>query len=518
MKASSICAVAGKMVPSTTALLACTAAALLFSRLAAAQHDWENTDALTKHPVFAIMGADAAATAGVARRIGATRKFPGNPLWNQDRDWEPRLDNGYPNVIHDESDPLGAWRMWYGASLWEYATSADGIAWEKPDLGQFDLGHFNRDWARFGTHNNVIMFGNGMGIYKDRHEIDPRARFKAFGGPSCFFGRGGGANNCTGNVQGVAVSPDGLFWYDPKNLSWPYTPGCPNDSCPHQKYDTHQNLFWDARKNKYLAVTRDLKPFPWRSIAIAESLDGEFAWDTTDAPPSVLQGTANEQPYSQITFPYYGIYLGLVSVFDAEFAQTQGKVHVRLSWSLDAETWSWVDEGGLAGKDFIALGGANDKDAAKGGGDNPFDSHVIFAAAYPVKMPEDGSVRVYYMGGNGPHSGPRNSSFALATMRPDGFVSMTGSGTIRTVAIKCTGPTLIVTADVLENGGSVRVGLTGTSSKGLKPSDAVPVTDSATDHAVAFAAGKTLAGLVGQNVVLELVLDRAAVFTVGFKK
>ena len=85
---------------------------------------------------------------------------------------------------------------------------------------------------------------------------------------------------------------------------------------------------------------------------------------------------------------------------------------------------------------------------------------------------------------------------------------MAGSGTVRTVALKCTGPTLVVTADVLEDGGSVRVGLAGASSKGLKPSDAVPVTGSTTDHAVAFAAGKTLAGLVGQDVVLELVLDR----------
>ena len=33
-----------------------------------------------------------------------------------------------------------------------------------------------------------------------------------------------------------------------------------------------------------------------------------------------------------------------------------------------------------------------------GAGSNPFDSHIIFAAAYPVRMPDD-SIRVYYMGG-----------------------------------------------------------------------------------------------------------------------
>ena len=32
------------------------------------------------------------------------------------------------------------------------------------------------------------------------------------------------------------------------------------------------------------------------------------------------------------------------------------------------------------------------------------------------------------MGGNGPHNGARNSSFALATLREDGFAGVAGSG------------------------------------------------------------------------------------------
>ena len=404
---------------------------------AMAQHDWENTEALTKYPVFTLL--DGTSDANVTTEIGTVQKHLGNPLWEQDRPWEPRIDNGYPNVIHDPADPLGSWRMWYGASLWEYATSEDGIHWTKPDLGMYDLGYFNRDWSHYGTHNNVIMFGNGMGIYKDIHEKDPNKRFKAFGGPSCFFGAGGGANNCTGPIQvtnglcdnsftyspltrtrthpktahdlisplpllspfvhcsqGTAVSPDGLYWYEAKNVTWPYAAG--SQTGPHQKYDTHQNLFWDASKGKYIATTRDLKPFPWRSVAIAESNLEEFSFDTTYAPPSVLQGTANEQPYSQITFPYYGIYLGLTSVYDAQYGRTEGRVHLRLSWSRDAEHWNWVDQGALTGKDFIPLGRTGWKH-------NAFDSHIIFAAAYPKQMADD--IRVYYMGGNGPHSGPR---------------------------------------------------------------------------------------------------------------
>ena len=54
------------------------------------------------------------------------------------------------------------------------------------------------------------------------------------------------------------------------------------------------------------------------------------------------------------------------------------------------------------------------------------------------------------------------------------------------------------------------------AAKGLAPSDATPVTTDTTDHPVAFSTKATLATLVGTDVVLELELDRAAVFTVGF--
>ena len=91
---------------------------------------------------------------------------------------------------------------------------------------------------------------------------------------------------------------------------------------------------------------------------------------------------------------------------------------------------------------------------------------------------------------------------------------MAGTGTVRTRAVRCTGPALVFSADVAA-GGSVRIGVVG--AEGLEPSDATPVTGDVTDHAVSFAGGRTLAGLVGKDVVLELALDRAAAFTVGFK-
>ena len=115
-------------------------------------------------------------------------------------------------------------------------------------------------------------------------------------------------------------------------------------------------------------------------------------------------------------------------------------------------------------------------------------------------------------GGNGPHNGARNSSFALATLEKDRFAGLAGTGSFTTRNITVTGKTLLVTADV-EEGGSVSVGL---QVEGLTITDATPITANATDQPVAFKAGKTLAGLEGKEVAVMFELKKATVYTIGF--
>ena len=96
-------------------------------------------------------------SAGVSVAVGSVTKAAQNPLFVQDQPWETRIDNGYPNLAHDPDDPLGAFRLWYGVCagnvgnctaaagcacagpVLAYATSADGLAWAKPDLGLYNL-------------------------------------------------------------------------------------------------------------------------------------------------------------------------------------------------------------------------------------------------------------------------------------------------------------------------------------------------------------------------------------------
>ena len=73
------------------------------------------------------------------------------------------------------------------------------------------------------------------------------------------------------------------------------------------------------------------------------------------------------------------------------------------------------------------------------------------------------AIRVYYMGGNGPHNGARNTSLGMSTLRMDGFAGLKGSGTVTTKPILVTGPVLRLTADVGAGGAgaAVRVGVVG---------------------------------------------------------
>jgi len=433
---------------------------------------------------------------GVQLTIGAVTKRPGGALWGQDKPWEPRIDNGYPNILYDpdNTEGNGIWQCFYGTcslvhgktscnkQLLLFANSSDGITWEKPALGLYkDL-----------PDSNIVMSGGGLGIIRDSHEQNSSKRFKCFG-QGC-AGEGG----CCG-LEGTAVSKDGFHWTDRTHLVFPRP----------QRYDCHNQVLYSPSQKAYFATTRNGFRGPvGRAIGMLKSAGGNFSFDTTKAPVTVEEGNQTYQLYSQSTWEWHNVFLGIVMVFDATSAE--GRVHCRLSWSsssdvLSTDGWQWVDEGGLDGKDFIPLGSESKTH-------NAFDSHVCFAAAHPTLGPE-GDVRLYYMGGNGPHNGARNSSLGLATLRKDGFAGFSGTGTFTTRNVTVTAEGLFISADVMR-GGSVAVGVVGHS--GLTLDDAIPLTADATDKTVSFKGGGSLKGLIGTEVTLNIKLMMATIYTVGF--
>ena len=458
---------------------------------------------------------------GVTPSIGFPQKHLANPLFKQDKAWEPRIDNGYPNAF------IGAdgktMELYYGTcqkdcsvQLLLFANSTDGIRWLKPNLGIYDIAHVRPDLKAIGRRNNVLCEGGGIGVMCDA------GRYIAFG-PGCYSAsasnRGcamtwgmhepkAAASASAYPHEDLAFSSDGLHWENATSVAWPSP----------QRWDCHNNLLHDG--DRWVATTRDgFSAPPGRAIGMAASMPGQgIRFDTTRAPRLTLEGTLQAQLYSQLTFKWLDVYLGLVMVYDA--ASADQKVHCRLAWSKSAtDWWQWVEgpAGLTTGRDFIALGGAGE-----------FDSHICFASK-PVAMPTE--ERLYYMGGNGPHSGARNSSFGLATLRKDGFAGLsawTGHGSVTLLPLVVTGASLVVTADFNPSAGAQQeLGVTlGTASRlfigvvdgprDLSLEMAIPLTSNATAAPASWRSNASFADLVGTEVRLELVLQGAMVYALGF--
>jgi len=243
---------------------------------------------------------------GFVTAQATVKKSSFNPLFIQDKPWEvpaagqrfPRIEyaeslpsceflkeiptvnpavnpslsvtsNGYPNVVYDAASGAkgdGPWRCWYGGigsggQYLYYANSSNGLKWTKPILNRYDLGHRWPSLKRIGKKNNIVMFGGGLGMYKDEHEQDPALRYKISGGsPAPCFSADGNEGCLHGG--GVAGSSDGISsWTAVKALSFakPWRPDC------------HTNMFYDDPTSQYIMTTRDYSKPDGRLISIARS-------------------------------------------------------------------------------------------------------------------------------------------------------------------------------------------------------------------------------------------------------
>ena len=419
--------------------------------------------------------------------LGQPQKHPANPLFGEEKPWEARFDNLYASVIYDEEENI--YKCWYNPFIVDhsargmtpeqrknkykppsnretgvcYATSKDGLQWEKPELGVVEFDGSKK--------NNIIMrespgiWGHGVGIYKDPLDLDPARRYKAI---------------FKSHVMSVGISADGIHW----DKSLP---------CPEMNTggDTHNNVFWAPTLGKYVGITRSNTDYG-RLVSRIEREDF-VKWSKAEV---VLKGVdTNLQTYAMPTFYHGGVYLGLIAIHD----QKADHVWTELAWSPDTKQWNRV----CPGSPLIA----NSKE------EMAYDWGCIYAAATPIFL--DDEIRIYYGGNDGYHYGWRNGFFCLATLRPDGFAGYEPINTrycaiVTTKPMIFAGKNLCLSADI-PPGEFVMVAVK--DEQGNKITISKQIRETVTDAPVEWLEDKDL---LGKRVRLEFVINTAKLYSFSF--
>ena len=390
--------------------------------------------------------------------LGTVHKDSRNPLFKEDKPWEMRFDNLYPNILYDKEEKK--FKCWYSPFIIDpgtmkvpldqrdsvkypakrmgkremgvcYAVSDDGINWEKPNLGIIEYDG--------STKNNLVMReAHGAGVFKDFHASDPNQRYKMI------FRK---------EKLAVAFSSDGLHWSEPYECEGLNVRG-----------DTHNNAFWAPTLNKYVGITRTWerkKDYKFRQVAWTSSSDF-MSWTEAKV---VLEGLDRYlQVYALPVFFCKGVYLGLATIFNKKTDRTW----TELAWSPDTSTWYRI----CPGTPFIP----NSTEP----GD--YDWGCVYAAACPVFQKD--KILLYYGGSDGPHTNWRKGYLCLASLRKDGFAGYeqieTGKpAVIITNPLKCKGRTISLNADVFDNG-QILVTVLDTSKNVI--SKAKPIRSTVTDE------------------------------------
>ena len=430
--------------------------------------------------------------------IGEVRKEKSNPLFVEDRTWEPRYDNMYPNVIYDEEENL--YKCWYCPFIVDqrttetnpdrrkpsltpymnarpagreeamlYATSADGINWTKPNLG---IVNFNGN-----SNNNIVSRGlSGAGVIKDELEKLPGRRYKAF--------------YCSNSGYKMRYSSDGLNWGDEVSL-----PGVGESDC-------HANMIWSPELKKYVGILRHYDPIPVtgnRKIARTESIDS-VTWTKSE---TIIEGTPQDQLHDMVIFRDGGVYLGLLGCMNYPSKETRNGVrqHIELAWSPDSYKWHRINPG----TPFISNSKSNNNEYGK----MPYDWGCVFPSA-PVFV--DDEIRIYYGASDWYFFDWRKGGLALATLdknRWAGYeaVDDDSKAIVTTTPLKVDN-NIHITADV-GKGGLIVVNVLDQKGEILVSSQGIK--NSCTEFKLNF--GPEYNHLKGSKCRIQFIINRAKIYS-----
>ncbi len=345
------------------------------------------------------------------------------PVITPQRPWEAGYVGGYLSVLEHE----GVFKMWYygvpkkGSPRLCFAQSADGVGWERPNLGRVEFE------GRRDTNIVLQQFREGA-VFLDP-VAEPARRFKtlsAFGGrrPSVL------GTHSNGTLT-LLASPNGLDWKEEVEVL-PFFP------------DSHNNLFWDPRIGKYVAylrgwnplrvvvraeIERDaiMKPWPFTRSTNPRYLWRVFPWggDWPPTPstefPAVLACDERDPEGSDVYTPNVNLYPwadDAYFAFPAMFRHTKPKGEEKVPVAGILETQF------AASRDGIRFERYDRKPYYPGGLPGDADTHGSYTGLGMLRRGSE--IFMYYTGTTLDHGAATErepNAVYLAAQRLDGFVS-----------------------------------------------------------------------------------------------
>lgn len=420
--------------------------------------------------------------------------YGGNPVLQPDRDWERTGNDGAAfaapfsdGVWYDEAD--GKYKMWYmagggdyGDGLTCYAESTDGITWTKPTLNVVPGTNIVDEHA---TQRDASV------VWLDKQESNASRRYK-------MFLVAGGAGNWKYHYK---TSADGLTWRD--NLA---PSGSIADRSTVFKNPFRNVWAWSMRHNvrvnqsdPYTVRARDYyeaaDPLANRNVTADLQYFWFGPWPGELTHPYYHNNDGSPGIYNLDATPYESIMLGLFSVWQGpenDVCSADNVIkrnQIMLGYSRDGYSWYREDM-----NPFLPV---DENRAAWNNG------NLQSVVGSPLIV---GDQLYFYLSGRRLQGKQEITTTGLATLRRDGFASMSGTGELLTPPLRFTGEYFFVNADIA---GDLRVELLdadGNILDGFSKDDCQPVEGDGTKLRVQWAGTPTLASLDGQIIKVKFYL------------
>lgn len=421
---------------------------LVAALAASGVHAAEDAIVLRRLPLLFVDDSGIASREGLVRTVHVAKTHE-RPVLEADKPWEGERVYIYGSAYYDEANR--EFRLWYGArpgnevagrsdtrsghapglrnngfDVTLFATSRDGLHWEKPALG---LHAFEGSAA-----NNIVFDLHSASVLRDDFEKNPAKRYKMLG----YLIR-------PAHAYQAAYSADGIHW----------TPYPKSAVLEHGDTIT---LSQDPRTGEYLAFHKrpaNVRGRARRVVWLSRSADFQN-WSepelvfTADEQDDSWTSKADERTevYNMSVFPHAAGYVGLPAIFRVMKVTPRdqtgpgqspldGPIDIQLATSRDGRAWerSWPRV-----------------NVIPRGEPGAFDGGAILGVS-SVPVHTDQETWVYYTAINTGHGGrmpPKRITIGRADWRLHGFVSLDAGpagGRLETMPLRFDGAALVINAD-----------------------------------------------------------------------